>query len=321
MKVTKDMINEGLRSYLGPLKIVSFLMSRKWGIKLLLILGAFSKGKKIPGVHCDTLYIPSKNGGPAIRVRVIKPQQEKGKLPAMLYLHGGGYVLGNPDSFLSLIKQFIDTRPCVVIAPDYRKALTAPFPAGFNDCYDTLLWAKENANALGIDNKQFMVAGHSAGGGLTAAVTLKARDTQEASIAFQMPIYPMIDDRQLTPSAMAMDSPVWNTKVNAFAWRLYLSNLIKNNVEINAYAAPARNNDYSHFPPTITFVGELEPFKDETIAYVDALKNAGAKVRFRLFKGCYHGFDLFATQSLVAKEAINFTLESYAEYYDTYINV
>jgi acetyl esterase/lipase len=236
----------------------------------------------------------------------------------MLYCHGGGYLIGSPEQFSKLIKKFIEKRPCVVIAPDYRKSTEAPYPAALNDCYDTLLWMKENANAIGADNENFIVAGHSAGGGLTAAITLKARDTNDVNIAFQMPIYPMIDDRQSTESSKYMGIPMWDAKTNALGWKWYLKNLKLQNIEIPAYAAPARNTDYSNFPPTISFVGGVEPFRDETLQYVDALNNANIPVEFKLYEGCFHSFELAAPNSEIGKEALDFTFESYAKFYDRY---
>lgn len=313
------MLDAGLQSIYSPLKIFSFLLSRKWGINLINFQARFSKGKNIDGLDCEERFIPSKSGGPDIRIRIFKPLNHKEKLPAMLYNHGGGFVIGTPEISLEIIKQFIIKRPCVVIAPDYRKAMKAPFPAAFNDCYDTLLWAKENADELEILPNKFMVAGHSAGGGLTAAVTLKARDTQDVDVAFQIPIYPMIDDRQITASAKNIEVNLWNTKTNAFAWDFYLKDIRENKKEIPNYAAPARNTDYEKLPPTITFVGEFEPFRDETIAYVEALKKEGIPVAFKIYKGCFHGFDVFGAKSDIAQDAINFTYRSYAKYYDTYI--
>jgi len=221
---------------------------------------------------------------------------------------------------LDIIKQFIEKRPCIVISPDYRRALDAPYPAAFNDCYDSFLWAKENAEELGIYDDNFMVAGHSGGGGLTAAVTLKARDTKDFTIAFQMPFYPMIDDRQNTKSAIEMTSvPVWNAKSNKKGWDSYLKDIRARNQEIPAYAAAARNTDYTDFPPTISFVGDLEPFRDETIAYVEVLKKANVDVKFKVYKGAYHGFDAYVPEAQISKDAVKFTYDSFGEFYDKYI--
>jgi acetyl esterase/lipase len=237
----------------------------------------------------------------------------------MLYIHGGGYISGIPEMFTEAIKRFIEKRPCVVLAPDYRKAYTAPFPAGFNDCYETLLWARDNADRLRIRGENFIVAGHSAGGGLTAAVTLKARDTGEADIAFQMPIYPMIDDRQPSDPGRYIQSPVWDTENNRIGWTAYLAGLKKQRQDIPAYAAPARSTDYRNLPPTITFVGTLEPFMQETRDYVEGLRSAGIEVAFKLFEGCFHGFEGLVPKAAVSQEANQFSLESYADFYDKYI--
>jgi len=292
----KKLADKELRSLYTPFKSMPYLASRNWGINMMNFSARIFNGKKIKGFHNEERFIQ--------------------------YIHGGGYILGSPEMTpnLDIIRQFIEKRPCVVIAPAYRKSLDAPYPAAFNDCYETLLWAKENAEELGIRDDKFMVAGHSGGGGLTAAVTLKARDTGDFNIAFQMPFYPMIDDRQNTKSAKEMTSvPVWNTASNKKGWASYLKGLRDKNEEIPPYAAAARNEDYKNFPPTISFVGDLEPFKDETIAYIEALKKEGIEVKFELYKGAYHGFDAYVPHAQISKDAVKFTYDSYAEYYDKYL--
>jgi acetyl esterase/lipase len=215
-------------------------------------------------------------------------------------------------------QNYINKRPCVVVAPDYRKAHKEPYPAALNDCYDTLLWIQENADELGIKADKFVVAGHSAGGGLTAAVTLKACDTGEVDIAFQMPIYPMIDHRQNTESAMAMDQgvPAWNARNNALGWKMYLRDV---EGDVPPYASPSLATNYKHMPPTITFVGDLEPFKDETINYVEALRKEGIPVKFELFEGAFHAFETVAKNAGVSKKANKFQYDAWAEYYDQYL--
>jgi len=318
----KNITNKELRSMYTPLKSFPFLASRDWGIKMMNFSARMFNGKKIKNLHNEERFIPSKSGGPDIRVRIFKPLNAKGKLPLVQYIHGGGYILGSPEMTpnLDIIRQFIEKRPCIVISPAYRKALDAPYPAAFNDCYDTLLWAKENAEELGIYDDDFVVAGHSGGGGLTAAVTLKARDTKDFNIAFQMPFYPMIDDRQNTKSAQEMTSvPVWNTKSNKKGWDSYLKDIRAKNLETPPYAAAARNEDYKNFPPTVSFVGDLEPFKDETIAYIETLKKEGVDVKFELYKGAYHGFDAYVPAAQISKDAVKFTYDAFGEFYDKYI--
>jgi len=324
MKVTKQMLHEDLQSSFTFWRVIGLLPTKFMAKLQTSLLNFFLRGKDIEGLQCDEHTIPSSDGEWNIRTRVYRPLYhgiDKGeKLPVMLYCHGGGYISCNPESHGQLIKRFIETRPCVVIAPDYRKAYTKPFPAGFNDCYETLLWAKENADQLGIDATKVIVAGHSAGGGLTAAVTLKARDTQDVDIAFQMPVYPMIDDLQPSDAARKMHAPVWNTDMNRIGWGAYLAELHSKGEEIPSYAAPARNTNYQGFPPTITFVGSLEPFYQETLDYVAALEKESVDVAFKLYDDCFHGFDVLAPSAGISKDALNFTYDSYADFYDRYVN-
>ncbi|MEQ9376001.1 MAG: alpha/beta hydrolase [Imperialibacter sp.] len=319
MKVTKEMHNKGLQPTYAIMKMSSRLIMNRIGISLLNANSARSKGRNIEGIEGEERFIPSRNGGPDIRVRIFRPAAQTENLPGMLYIHGGGYLLGNPEDFLSVIKRFIDARPCVVVAPDYRKAYDAPYPAAFNDCYDTLLWMNENVKQLGIIPNKLIIAGHSSGGGLTAAVTLKATDTGDVKLAFQIPIYPMLDDRQNSESAKDNNSAGWNAKSNKLGWSAYLRNLVNQGAEIPPYAAAARAKDYSKLPPTITFVGDLEPFRDETIDYVDNLKKAGVPVIFELFPGCYHAFEVLFPEIEISKKAWSFLMTTYAAYVDQFI--
>lgn len=316
MQVSREMIHEDLRRYYAPAKWIAWALSKRGIVKLINRFEAGLTGKNIDGLHCEEYFIPSLSGGPKIRVRVFRPLNHSDDLPGFLYLHGGGYMIGNPETYLDKIKKFIDAKACVVVAPDYRKALSDPYPAALDDGYDTLLWMKENADQLGVLPEKFVVGGHSAGGGLAAAISLKARDTREVEIAFQMPIYPMIDDRQETESARDCDAPAWNSASNRLGWREYLKGLSGN--EIPVYAAAARETDYAGLPPTISFVGEVEPFRDETIQYIDNLKSAGVPVRFELFEGCFHGFEIIASEAGVGKSAWDFLLGSFREYIEVY---
>jgi acetyl esterase/lipase len=319
MKVTKNMVHVDLKAHYSKCSVLPLFLNKKWSVKLINAISEKGKGKNIDDLDCSEIYIPSKDNQSKIRVRVYRPLDHNEKLPCMLYLHGGGYIMSIPEEAGDVIKNFIETRPCVVIAPDYRRAFTQPYPAAFNDCYDTLLWAKANAEQLGILDDKFIVAGHSAGGGLTAAVTLKARDTKDVNIAFQMPFYPMIDDSQPCDPQRYIKTPIWDTTMNKLGWDSYLADFHKNGDEIPAYAAPARNSDYTDFPPTITFVGNMEPFYWETVAYVDSLRKANINVLFKEYKGCFHAFDMVLKEPKVSKDAREFTYNSFAAYYDKYI--
>lgn len=318
MHISKEMVNEELRKSFLPARWIAFFLSKRWMARFMNTLGARIAGKNIDELHCEETYIPSNKEKHHIRVRIFRPKKVMGELPGFLYLHGGGYMIGKPEMYIDTIKKFIDAKPCVVVAPDYRKALDAPYPAAFDDCFDTLLWMKEHAEQIGIIPERFVVGGHSAGGGLTAAISLKARDTQEVKVAFQLPIYPMIDDRQITQSAVNSDAPAWNSKSNQLGWQEYLKGLKKQNLEIPAYAAPARATNYAGLPPTISIVGELEPFRDETIEYIEKLRDQQIPVAFQVYEGCFHGFDIIVPDSSVSKDAWRFVLDSFSKYMDTY---
>lgn len=319
MTFKKEQYHREIQPYVWMLKGMSKLLFNKKGMKILNRVGKLTQSKKIKNIHNEEIYISSSHGGAPIRMRIFKPLDESENLPAMLYLHGGGLVMGTPEGFLPVIENYIKTKPCIIVAPDYRKAFDQPYPAAFNDCYDTLLWMHDNIDKLGGIKDKLIVAGHSAGGGLAAAVTLKAMETQDVKIAFQIPVYPMLDDRQNTPSAVNNDAPIWNSRTNEIGWSAYLSDLVKKDAEIPAYAAAARTVNFSILPPTISFVGDLEPFRDETIAYIENLKKAGLAVEFRLFEGCFHAFDMMLPQLEISKEAWAFLLEAYRKYVDTYV--
>ena len=254
-------------------------------------------------------WIKRKDGG-KLRICIYRPKEVKKDVPGLLWIHGGGYAMGIPEMDIGFIERFIKESGCVIVSPDYRLSPEAPYPAAFEDCYAALLWLKHNAEKLGVRSNQIMVGGDSAGGGLTAALTLYARDRGTVNIAFQMPLYPMIDDRMNTDSATDNDAPVWNSELNYKGWKYYLGKDFQTD-NVSKYAAPSRETDYSNLPPTCTFVGGLEPFRDETITYIENLKKAGVITHFKVFDGCYHAFEQSNPESKVAKEATTFLYDTF----------
>lgn len=258
---------------------------------------------------CTFMEIP-RGDGSNLRLLVCEPLEKKRNVPAVLWIHGGGYAIGLPEQDAAFIERFILASGCVVVAPDYMLSTEKPYPAALEDCYLALLWMKEHSAEYGIRDDQLFVGGDSAGGGLTAALTLYARDKKEVSIAFQMPLYPMLDDRMITSSSRNNDAPVWNTKSNEAGWRLYLGELYGTD-DVPPYAAPARAENLSDLPPACSFVGTIEPFYDETICYMERLKGAGVPVHLRAYKGCFHAFDFIVPKSAVAKDATKFLMETF----------
>ena len=196
---------------------------------------------------------------------------------------------------MALVKKF----GAVVVAPEYRLSKEAPYPAALLDCYAALKYIKNNGAELRINTSQIMVGGESAGGGLAAAVCMYARDKGEVNIAFQMPLYPMLDDRD-TPSSQNNHAPVWNTKRNHIGWKAYLGEFWKK--EVPAYAAPARQTDYSNLPPAYTFVGDIEPFYWETLTYIENLKKAGVEAKADVYPNCFHAFDMLLPTKKISRK-------------------
>jgi len=227
-----------------------------------------------------------------------KPQE---KTPGILWIHGGGYVTGMARMiYISRAIDLVKKYGAVVVTPEYRLAGTEPYPAALEDCYAALLYLKKYADELGCNPDQLMIGGESAGGGLTAAICMYARDRGEVKIAFQMPLYPMLDDRDTDSSRDNHGFP-WNTKRNHAAWKKYLRDVIG---ESPAYAAPARQTDYRDLPPAYTFVGDREPFYCETLHYIEALQNAGISAKADVYPTSFHAFDMLTPFRKMSRKAI-----------------
>jgi len=299
---------------------VTWMARRRWGLRLMhRLMMRPLVGTDAKGLSSDTIHIPSQSTpGHSIRARVYKPENAEGPLTAMFYAHGGGYQMGVPEQAHAFFQDIIGKRNVAIIAPAYRLSLIhdEPYPAGLNDCYDTLIWMKENAAELGIRDDKFIIAGHSGGGGMAAALTHKVVDTNAANIAFQMPIYPMMDHRQITESSKIAGTMVWDKNSNDLAWNNYLGHI---SGEIDEYASPALRTKFEGLPPTISFVGTMEPFKDEVINYMTSLKDAGVDTRFEVFDKCIHGTEILAPKSSVGMSMNNFQIDAFAEFYDKYI--
>lgn len=265
----------------------------------------------------ETRWIPST--GRDIKLLIFRPaknKKPKEHTPGILWIHGGGYIMGMAEMFyisraLALVKKY----GAVVVTPDYRLAKEAPYPAALEDCYAALAYLKDHSAELEFNSSQIMVGGESAGGGLTAALCMYARDQGDIKIAFQMPIYPMIDDRD-TESSRDNHAPMWNTKSNHNGWGKYLRDLEKDDIPV--YAAPARQTNYKDLPPAYTFVGDIEPFYCETLAFVENLNKAGVSAKVDIYPKWFHGYDLVLPFSKASKKAIRKFEEEYlfaAEHY------
>ncbi len=309
-------IDPELRNFARMAKILT--PPKLWALKIHHKLALKACGKPTDGLTYDQVHIPRSRVNGDIRTVIYRNESANSNtpLPVVLYLHGGGYAIGLPEQAGDNIKRWIDIRSAIYVVPQYRRSLEAPYPAAIDDCYDTMLWIRDNIENLGGDSNNVGVMGHSAGGGLTAALTLRNRDRGDMKIAWQMPIYPMIDDRFATPSSKRPHLPVWNSRANKIGWDLYLKDLHDQGAEIPYDAAPARCEDFSGLPPTFTFVGDQDPFLDETIIYVDALRAAGVATKFRVFQGGFHAYENFIPKAQISRDTHALVSEAIAEAID-----
>lgn len=252
---------------------------------------------EIEGVITHDRQAPGPDGDPAVPVRIYRPEDAQGLLPAMLWIHGGGMVLGNIDQDDMFCKAVAKDVNCTIVSVEYRLAPEHPYPAPLEDCYSALRWLASNAVEIDADASRIAIGGASAGAGLAAGLGLLARDRGEVAVAFQLLIYPMVDDRNITPSSQAITHPsVWNREANIAGWRAYLGGEIGAD-DVPPYAAPARASDLSGLPPAYIAVGELDLFLDEDIDYAQRLLQAGVSTELHVYPGAFHGSDMFVADS------------------------
>ncbi|TQM44454.1 acetyl esterase/lipase [Pseudonocardia cypriaca] len=239
------------------------------------------------GMDVEDRTVP---GEPGVPVRIYRPHRAQG---AIIWLHGGGWVVGDLDTEHPWATRLADGSGAVVISVGYRLAPEHPFPAAFDDAYAVLTWTAEHAAELGIDPNRIAVGGHSAGGGLAAGVALRARDQQGPPIRFQLLNQPGLDDRMETWSARNFtDTPWWDRERLAAAWGHYLGD-----APASPYAAPARAEDLSGLPPAYIATAEFCPNRDEDILFALRLLQAGVSVELHQWAGTFHG-----SQAIVSAE-------------------
>lgn len=251
-------------------------------------------------VDCTKIRIPRRDGK-YIPTLIVSSKVRSKNMPGILWIHGGGYMTGMKEMIhMSRAADLVKKYGATVISPGYRLSVIKPFPAAIEDCYDALMYLKNHTDELGINKNQIMVGGESAGGGLCVAVCMMARDKGEVNIAYQMPLYPMIDNFD-TETSVNNHGKVWNTRKNHIAWKLYLRKNVRK--KVSPYAAPARQTDYYHLPPAYTFVGNGEPFYAETCTYIDNLCKAGIEAGMDVYKSDMHAFDMMKPALEISKNA------------------
>ncbi|HET9877248.1 MAG TPA: alpha/beta hydrolase [Mycobacterium sp.] len=259
------------------------LVSRR-SLPLLRALSAMLSRRTPPDVEVLTL-------ASGVGVRLHRPAQVTGSSPALLWIHGGGYVMGTPNQDDRLCSRFSRRLGITVAAVDYRLAPEHPYPAALEDCYAALTWL---AGLSGVDPARLAIGGASAGGGLAAALALLARDRAEVTPVLQLLAYPMLDDR----SAEFPTNPnyrLWAPGSNGFGWASYLGDADPQ------VAVPGRRDDLAGVPPAWLGVGTLDLFYQEDLGYARQLRDAGVKCHVETVPGAFHGFDLVAPKAHVSQ--------------------
>lgn len=254
----------------------------------------------IPGVDMEDHWVPGPAGDPEVMVRVYTPTSASSGAPGLLWIHGGGMVMGNVAMDDLNCKGMAVTHSCVVASVEYRLAPEHPHPAPVEDCFAGLAWLVSSAGNLGVDPERIVVGGASAGGGLAAAVALLARD-RGVGIVHQQLIFPMLDDRNTTRSSHYVTHPkVWNRRANLAGWTALLGKPAGSD-GVSPYAAPARADDLSGLAPAFIIVGELDLFLDECIDYAKRLTEAGVPTELHVMPGAVHGTHMFLPDAPLSK--------------------
>ena len=238
------------------------------------------------GVDVRTVSVRS-TGGNDVRVLVYERADRVHPSGALVWMHGGGYVMGAPEGGNELCSRIALELGVLVVSVDYRLAPEHPFPAGLDDSYAALAWLHAEAASLGVDAGRVAVGGDSAGGGMAAALAQMAHDRGGPAVCFQLLEYPMLDDRTVQRPA---DALVWNNRSNAFAWGAYLGHPAGQSDD-RPWAVPARRADLAGLPPAWIGVGDIDLFHDEDVEYARRLQEAGVPCELHVEPGMYHAAD------------------------------
>ena len=230
-----------------------------------------------------------------VRVFLISPEEAEGKLPCLVYFHGGGFGFHAAQYHYRNAAEYARTG-CRVLFVDYRLAPKHPYPEPNDDCYTAYRWVTEHASEYAIDPARLAVGGDSAGGCLAADVVRRAEEEGLPKPVFLMLVYPVLDRRMQTRSmAEYSDTPVWNARLNAKMWAYYLAG--------REYASPSEWTDLGCFPPAYLETAEFDCLHDEGVAFAVSLRARGNYVMLRETKGAMHGYD-FVRKSPLTKESL-----------------
>ncbi len=248
-----------------------------------------------PDIEVTERRVPGPPGAPNVRVLVYLPKSAPRPLPALLWIHGGGYVIGSADQNDPQVKSMVTQAGCAAVSVDYRLAPETPHPGPVEDCYAALTWLHGHAVELGVDQDRIAIGGASAGGGLAAGLGLLARDRGKVPLAFQLLIYPMLDDRTVSAADPHpyVGEFIWTPDANRFGWTSLLGQE-PGGAGVSPYAAAARAERLADLPPTYISVGALDLFLEEDLEYARRLMREGVPTELHVYPGAFHGFNMMA---------------------------
>jgi acetyl esterase len=271
----------------------------------LEMIALLNAGVDQSGVTIENRTIPGPAGAPVVPVRLYSPKGLAQRVPGILHIHGGGFVIGNLDSEMGACISLCRELGVVVVSVDYRLAPETPYPGPLEDCYAALSWMNRHCESLHIDPARVAVFGQSAGGGLSAALALLARDRSGPPICFQYLGIPELDDRLETASMQRfVDTPMWNRPNAILSWEFYLGDRYQRGADdVPYHAAPARAGDLSGLPPAYVSTMEFDPLRDEGVEYALNLMRAGVTTELHSFPGTFHGSALFTNTQISQRES------------------
>lgn len=300
MKNEYPKINPELRPVARKAPKVTYNRTNLWFINALMRVVPLPKADR--DIRIENILIPSPDARRKIRLRIYRRQSVTAPAPVLLWMHGGGYVMGKPEQNDVGCAEYVRESGITVVSVAYRYAPKYPFPAGLEDCYSALKWVAVHVQQLGVDEKRIAVGGASAGGGLAAALAQLAHDQREVGPVFQLLLYPMLDDRTaLRPDLDDGSNVTWNQESNRYGWESYLGRKCGEQ-DLPEYAVPARRRDLSGLPPAWIGVGTVDLFHDEAVAYAQRLRECGVKCELQIVPGAFHGFDVFDPQPQVVQD-------------------
>ena len=242
-------------------------------------------------------FIPGLEHDPLVRLRSYRPPAASGRLPALIWLHGGGWTLGVPEVDERMLQEFADQVALQIVSVDYRLAPEHPFPAALRDAEAALRWTFEHSAELQVDPEQLFVGGSSAGANLAAGLCVKLRDGAQPNPAFQLLLYPALDDRLDTPSMHEIaDRRTIHREFLRDCWRSYLGSAVP-----NPYSSPARAEELSGLAPALIIAAELDPLRDEAVRHAVRLWQAAVRCELHVLQGAIHGVDALARTSALAR--------------------